>query len=451
MKESAHRARRSGIITALVAVALVAVLMIAAISIDGGRLLDARRQAKAATDAAARGAAIEMLDMVSGNNPSATLGTVRASAFRIAADNGFSSDGTKSVVTVNSPPMSGAYAGQTGFIEVIIESRIDRGFSRLLDSAPLSAYARSVGAGTYVPTKGSVLVLNPKKKNALSLGSGSSRLIVNGDVAINSTNKSPLSISKGSEIQAENVMVSSSGLAKGLAQGLQRSITGQLQTRVPPTPDPYAGLEVPGKGVDRKLGDFKTTNGTQEIYNLQPGRYTEDWKFDKSDVVNLAPGTYYLDGKKIDIHEQATVQGSGVTIYSAGKQEMRFHSTGNISLSPPSSGPYAGITLFKDPTANGKLTFERDANLNITGAIYAPSSMVRFQKTAASLGDDDDDSAWNNLDSDLDDALSGDETSSSSMFGASIIADMLKIDKNSTISIPSANLNLQRPLMGLVE
>src|SRR5207253_8869845 len=92
------------------------------------------------------------------NNPSATLASVRASALRIAADNGFANNGVNSVVTVNSPPTSGAYAGQSGYIEVIIESKIDRGFSRLLGSDPLSAYARSVGAGTYVPTQGSVLV-----------------------------------------------------------------------------------------------------------------------------------------------------------------------------------------------------------------------------------------------------------------------------------------------------
>jgi hypothetical protein len=450
MKKPARRARRKGIITALVAVTIIAVLMIAALSIDGGRILDARRQAKAAADAAARGAAIEMLDFVSGNNPSATLTTVRASAFRIAADNGFANDGTNSVVTVNSPPTSGAYAGQSGFIEVIIESKIDRGFSRLLGSTPLSAYARSVGAGTYVPTQGSVLVLNPKKSNALALGKGSSRLIVNGDVAVNSKNNKPMSIEKGSQIQANNVMVSGK-LSKTQSRGLQKNINGQLQTRVPPTPDPYAGLEIPSKGVDRKLGDQKTTIDGRETYNLQPGRYTEDWKFDHNDAVNLAPGTYYLDGKKIDVHDQATMQGSEVTIYSAGKGEMRFHSTGNITLSPPTSGTYAGITLFKDPTAKGKLTFEKDTDLNLSGAIYAPSSMVRFQKTAASFGDDDDESAWNNLDDDLDDALSGDETSSNSMFGASIIANMLKIDKGSTITIPTANLNLQRPLMGLVE
>src|SRR5207245_235068 len=130
---------------------------------------------------------------------------------------------------------------------------------------------------------------------------------------------------------------------------------------------------------------------------------------------------------------------------------MRIGSTGSINLTPPTSGAYAGISLFKDPTARGKISFNKDNNLNISGAIYAPSSMVRFQKTTSSLGDDDDTSAWDNPDADLEDAASGDETTSSSSFGGNIVADMLKIDKNSTVNIQGANLNLQRPLMGLVE
>src|SRR4051812_48157992 len=122
MRTRNRRSNRRGIITALVAVSLVAVLMIAALSIDGGRIVDIRRQAKAAADAAARGAAVEMLDMISGTNTSVTLSTIRATAFRLASDNGFANDGTNSVVTVNIPPTSGSYVGMDGYIEVIIQS-----------------------------------------------------------------------------------------------------------------------------------------------------------------------------------------------------------------------------------------------------------------------------------------------------------------------------------------
>jgi Flp pilus assembly protein TadG len=439
---------RRGIIAALVAVCLVAVLMIAAISIDGGRILDIRRQAKAAADAAARSAAIEMLDMVSGNNTSVNTSTIRATAFRVAADNGFTNDGANSIVTVNTPPTTGAYSGQNGFIEVIIESKLDRGFSRLLSSDTLSVVARSVGAGTYVPTKGTVLVLNPKKKESLTLGNHNSALFVNGDVAVNSTHKEPAKFEKGAQLHATNIMFSSS-LGSKRGRDVQKNIQGQLSTRVPATKDPFSGLAVPSPGTTQKLSDYKSSAGGVDTFNLQPGRYTEDWNFDHKDVVNLAPGTYYLDKKHIDIKDTASMYGNEVTIYSAGNQELKFHTKGDIQLSPPTSGTYAGISIFKDPTAKGRISFEKDSNLNINGAIYAPSSLVQFKKTSTNLGDDDT-SAWDNLDVGLDDS-DDDASPGDGSMGASLIVDMLRISENSVVRLSGSNLNLQRPILGLVE
>jgi hypothetical protein len=451
MKKVSAKSRRRGIITALVAVTIVAVLMIAALAVDGGRILDMRRQAKAAAESAARTAAIEMLDMKLGLNQSATISTIRNSAFQAALANGFANDGINSTVTVNTPPTSGAFAGKDGYIEVIVESKLDRGFSQLMGSGKVSVYARSVAAGTFIPTQGSVLVLNPKKDSALSLNGGQSTLKVSGDVAINSRGKKALSVKKGSQIQANNVTVSGN-LDKSQTRDLQKNIKGELRSRVPPTPDPFAGLAVPNPGANRKLSDYKTSSGGVDTFNLQPGRYTEDWNFDQHDVVNLAPGTYYLDKKKIDIKDHSSIYGDGVTIYSAGNNDLNFHTKGDVQISPPSSGTYTGISLFKDPTSHGKINFEQGSSLGISGAIYAPSSMVRFHKVNATLGDEGDTTAWDNLDTSLDSESDSDGTSTdNSAFGGNIVADMIKIEDKSTVTISGANLGLIRPILGIVE
>jgi hypothetical protein len=275
-------------------------------------------------------------------------------------------------------------------------------------------------------------------------------LKVDGDVAVNSKGKKSITIAKGSQIDAENVTVSGS-LTKKEINGLQKNITGELHTNVPATADPFSGLEIPSKGPNRKLSDFKTSVNGADTFNLQPGRYTEEWKFDNNDVVNLAPGTYYLDDKKIDFKNSASLYGDGVTIYSAGRKEMKFQSSGDIHLSPPTTGPYAGISLFKDPTAKAKITFKKNGDLDISGAIYGKSSLVRFQHSTTDLGDEDDESIWDDLDADLDDSLSGDDAQSTSAFGGNIVADMLKIDKHSTVNIKGANLKILRPILGLVE
>ncbi|HEY2411696.1 MAG TPA: Tad domain-containing protein, partial [Pirellulaceae bacterium] len=240
------RSKRKGIIAALVAVCLVAVFMIAAIAVDGGRILDARRQAKAVTDSAARGAAVEMLDMISGDNTSATISSIRATALRLASDCGFTNDGTNSIVTVNIPPATGAYAGQNGFVEVIIVYKLDRGFSALMGSDSLNAWARSVAGGTYVPSKASILVLDPKAGDALKLSGKGSSLTVDGDIAVNSTQKGGggLKLDPSTSLTADNIWLASS-MEKTDYKKVQGSIHGQLRTQVPPTPDPYQGLPIP--------------------------------------------------------------------------------------------------------------------------------------------------------------------------------------------------------------
>jgi Flp pilus assembly protein TadG len=451
MRFRCRRSRhRRGIITVLVAVSLIAIFAVVALTVDGGLLVDARRQAKSASDAAARGAAIEMLDMETGANTDATLNTVRASAREIAASNGYANDGVNSIVTVNIPPKSGAYAGQHGYIEVVIEYKQQRAFSRLFGADPISVIGRSVAAGTLVPTQGSVIVLDPKKNNALALGKGSSRLIVDGDIFVNSRGKSPLKIDRKAQIVAENVLLAGTPDKKSF-KSIEQGIRGELHTHMAAAQNPFAGLPVPEPGPSRSLSDYKTTVGGVETYNLEPGHYTQDLKFDHNDVVNMAAGTYYLDNKKFEIKDSATLAAYGVTIYNAGKKEMRFQSSGNLTLTPPVAGPYSGISVFQNPSVRGKLSFKKDADLNIQGAIYAPNSLVRFQKANADLGDDDDESAWDDLSADLDDSLSGDDVTSEGTFGANIVAGMLKIDDKSTVIVRGANLSIQRPLLGLVE
>jgi hypothetical protein len=166
--------------------------------------------------------------------------------------------------------------------------------------------------------------------------------------------------------------------------------------------------------------------GGTEVYNLPPGHYTEDWNFDHSDIVNLAPGTYYIDNKNFDIHDQASISGTDVTIYSAGDHDMHFHTTGSIDLTAPTSGTYNGILLMKNPTAHGNFQFEKDSNFNINGIIYAPGAEVHFKH--------------------MDDTLSANIS-----IAASVVSKKLKIDDNSSISIVGARVNIMRPFLGLVE
>src|SRR5687768_12949042 len=95
------KTERRGTVTVAVGICLVAMLGVIALSLDGGLLLDKRRQAQAASDAAALAAASELFrwhfshaGLDNGPIPTKTgvgpeAGKIREFAKEVAAKNGF--------------------------------------------------------------------------------------------------------------------------------------------------------------------------------------------------------------------------------------------------------------------------------------------------------------------------------------------------------------------------
>src|SRR4051812_19388039 len=98
---SPDRPPRRGAILVQAALCLIPILGVAAIVVDGGVLLSERRHAQATADAAALAAAN---CLVRGGD--VTKATNRA--LTIAAANGYSNDGTTTLITPNDPGVSGA-------------------------------------------------------------------------------------------------------------------------------------------------------------------------------------------------------------------------------------------------------------------------------------------------------------------------------------------------------
>jgi len=131
---SARHGTRHGTVTVWVLISLSVLLGVLAIGMDGGRMMDERRRAQSGADAAALAAAGDLYENSSQNKGADPNGTARAAALRLAAANGYANDGLNSVVTVNIPPQSGQFAGQADYVEVVIESRAEAGFTGGLQS-----------------------------------------------------------------------------------------------------------------------------------------------------------------------------------------------------------------------------------------------------------------------------------------------------------------------------
>src|SRR5262245_29600192 len=115
-----RRSSRRGTVAVIVALILTGLLGVLAIAFDGGNLMAERRHAQATADAAAMAAASVLYEHYPKNNGKDPDDTAKKAALDIAKANGYTNDGTNSVVTVNLPPKSGPYADKDGYVEVLV-------------------------------------------------------------------------------------------------------------------------------------------------------------------------------------------------------------------------------------------------------------------------------------------------------------------------------------------
>jgi hypothetical protein len=417
-----------------VALLLVAIMAFTALAVDLGRSFSERRSLQGAADAAAEAGAMELYDSEGQDRTAA-----KNAALAVAALYGY--DKSPAKVTVNIPPTSGAYAGQSGYVEVFIDNQIGRSFSAVLASGDVSVGARSVAAGTMMPSKASVLILDPKRKDSLKLKGKGSALTVAGDIIVDSKDKRSIQVANKSQLVAENLL-----LTGGIDKKSRGLIDAKVQTSVAATPDPYKSLPDPPKGTSQNTGDYLTTVDKRQYYSLQPGNY-KDLTFDHDDVVTMAPGTYYVSGK-FEMKDTASLAAAEVMIYQDNKKGMKFNTSGDVTVTPQTSGTYKGISLYQTENAKGKLEFKGGRNYDIGGVIYAPNGEVKFNKTDFSSSDDED---WE-ADADSEAALQDDgDAAESTGVSGSIIARQLTIDHGSHITLNGTNILTNRPLRGLVE
>jgi Putative Flp pilus-assembly TadE/G-like len=431
---------RRGAVLILLAVMLTAILGLAALSIDIGNMYQERRNTQTISDAAAEAASIELFNNFPTFEGRDSNGKARAAALASAAANGYSG----SDVEINMPPLAGAFAGKNGYVEVLIKARPAQGFGFMFGGGQRKVESRAVGAGAMVDTLASVLVLDPVKKNSFKLKGKGSTLTVSGDVIINSNNKKAAQVGKKAQVTSDHFVVTG-----GLDKKTRKLIDAEVSTGAAPSPDPLSSLPIPTKGSRLNLSAYKTSSGGRDTYNLVPGTYKE-FKFDKDDIVNMARGVYYIE-EKVEFKGDTSVYANEVMLYNAGKKGFKIKTTGDVHISPPTSGPYEAVSIFQGGTKKTKVEFSKQNHLDISGIIYAPLSEVKFWKSTVDLDDDgdDEDDDWDlELDLPMEEEFGVVENSS---VGASIIAAKLSIDKNARVNVQGSSIAGIRPLLGIVE
>jgi len=99
---------------------------------------------------------------------------------------------------------------------------------------------------------------------------------------------------------------------------------------------------------------------------------------DLKGTVTLKAGEYYLGGD-LNIGSNATVTGTGVTLYMEDGAAVKINGSSTITMSAPTSGDYQGILFFGDRDSTETQTFNGSASMHLTGNLYFPNQTVTYK------------------------------------------------------------------------
>jgi hypothetical protein len=376
------------------AVSLAALIAVVALAMDGGRLLAERQHMQATADASALAAAGVLYNEYPTNGGLDSQGNARNAALQMATANGVT-NGTNGTVTVNIPPLSGDFAGQSGYAEVIVTDQLDRSFSLLFRAGGMTVSGRAVARGIMTGQVSGVYALGTTGAPTLHIHDQTQVNVANAPVYVNNSANNAVQIDNAGQTNGGSISASSFnivGAISGTAGATTTPTGGQIKTGTTPVQDPLASLPVPStSGVPvQSTSNININGGTR---TLSPGIYQGGITIQGGANVTLLPGVYIIQGGGLAINGNGTtVQGTGVMIYNTGPAgahnagAINWDQNGTVSLSPPTSGPYTGISIFQDRLSNQNLTIQFNYNKTITGAIYAPAAPVQLKGVAITPG-----------------------------------------------------------------
>ncbi len=280
-------------------------------------------------------------------------------------------------LTLNNPPLTGAYTGSGKAVEVTIVRSQKRYFTLIYSSDPVEIKARAVAE--YIQGSNACLLsLDPTVGGAVTV-SGSSEVVFEGcDVATNSNDDQAFQMSGGS-VQLSTGCVHSVGGVE-TTTGLTLTTCSAPRTEVPVVIDPYSDVEDPevvGDCANGNLTDVSVTPDTGHPLGVGSKHFCGGMSLTGS--VNFAPGLYIVDGGTFKINASALVTGSEVTFFLTGGASLSYNGGATINLSAPTSGPLAGLLFYADRDDAGvahKINGNTGSELN--GAIYMPSGDLDY-------------------------------------------------------------------------
>ena len=404
------RKKERGFVLILSTVMLFVLLGFTGLAVDTGYLQWQRRTMQSAADAAAMGALRELELGRTNTGPAYDL---TLAARNDAALNGFT-DGVNNVtVTLNNPPVSGSFNGDSTVAQVIISRPYPTFFMGILGttSVTISAQAQAQTTTSYGSVGGCIFALGVDPTSgannvspALSLENGAT-LYSSCSAISESTDPTEAFKMAGGLIwnmtsHNAHVAVVGGATMNGSATIMDTTVTPHKSE--PPITgytnpgDPLINVAAPIPSPTFTGGMQQSapiTYGTGHMATLSPGIYCDGITVSNTGgaSLHLKPGIYVLAGGGLSLGSQAQIDGTGVAFYLTSSTGwgcpmaypaggMDFTGGPIANFSAPTSGPLCGMLFFQDRTISLGTTIKivGSATSTFDGAIYFKKSTLEM-------------------------------------------------------------------------
>lgn len=346
---------QSGQIMPFVALMLTGLLGFGGMGADIGSWEYHQRQQQSAVDSAALGGA-QQLTYSNCTSSSAAI----TAAQNDAANSGFAAGGNVTL-TVQNPPASGPYAGNPCAVSVQINNaHVASFFSRFFGKANGVTESTSAVAVATQKNPGCIYMLGTTQTttfNGTKMQAPGCSILLNGSGNFNGSTVNAGSIGEGNFSGSHN----------------GGSFTGATPSSMLPVGNPCSQITAcnyiannppPTTSCKTYSGGDTLTAGCYNNLNLN------------GHCVTLSSGTYVFTGTAN--FNGAMIDGSsGVTIYVPAGANVNFNGVSPLTLTPPSSGNFAGVSFYQVPSNSNVVNFN-GTSTSISGLVYAPGAQINY-------------------------------------------------------------------------
>jgi hypothetical protein len=385
-----------------VALAITLLLGFAALVVDIGLNWAARTSAQSAADSAALAGASRLL----AEGGAAGLLTVND----LLSDNGitlpaaanWATDGNEAngevvcwILPAGAPgPGAGCPDGSNALQVTTPAIQVQYAFAPVLGESTRNIKARAAAAaGPAAPNNCVLCLLDDGAASAL-LAAGPGGIEVNGGgIVVNSDDGNAVAVPGLGDVSANQIRV-----VGGIDLPLNGALLPQAETGGPAVPDPLADLLTPDRLPSPPVPDPVPVQTINDAQTLTPGIY-ESITVNAGGVLTLQEGVYVVTdfispavpGFRVLNGGRVQSAGGGATIYLACENyplrcdgdagaRLRLDNGSAFVVSPPTTGEYAGLSIFADP-GNTRSQQLRGA-VTLAGAVYAASARLVVFLTA---------------------------------------------------------------------